>query len=146
MTYHCRLCDKSMKYMSETRHIKSQPHLMFSNSIVWRYIIQNPNTLEKGNTRRKYNFNHNNIFDSYEVDIGLRVGTNTNQNKNIKLHRWNVFHKLWRDDLTIFSDYIKLHQENTLLKLKKKHFYVQKILHLIIVWLIQCMPLNVDFI
>ena len=43
MGYYCKLCDKSIMDNSKYNHLKSITHKMLSESIMRRYIIQNPN-------------------------------------------------------------------------------------------------------
>ena len=53
-SFHCKVCDKSIKIKSEKRHQKSQNHQALTKSINSRYYIKNPNFVDVEELLRKY--------------------------------------------------------------------------------------------
>ena len=54
MTYYCKLCDKSIMNKSKYDHLKSIGHKILDESIIPRYIIQDPNIKNIDEIMRKY--------------------------------------------------------------------------------------------
>ena len=47
--FNCKLCDKSIKIKSKKKHLNSTNHKYLSDSIIFSYIIQNPDFLKIDN-------------------------------------------------------------------------------------------------
>ena len=67
MSYYCKLCDKTMKNSTKYKHNKSRYHIAFSNAIICRYIILNPDFDKFEEIMRKYVIIQNKEYDEYRV-------------------------------------------------------------------------------
>ena len=47
--FNCKLCDKSIRIKSKRKHLNSQYHTFLYDRIIFRYIIPNPEFLQRGN-------------------------------------------------------------------------------------------------
>ena len=63
--FNCKLCDKSNKNKSKKKHLKSTNHKYLSDSIIFRYVIQNPDFLKIENTLKNYVLDYNKKFEYY---------------------------------------------------------------------------------
>ena len=63
----CKLCDKSIKIKSKKKHLTSTNHKYLGNSIIFRYIIQNPDFLKKDNTLKNYVLEYNKKFENFTI-------------------------------------------------------------------------------
>ena len=61
--FNCKLCDKSIKNKSKKIHINSQYQKYLSDSIIFRYIVPNPDFLHIEN------FLKNNILENIKTFI-----------------------------------------------------------------------------
>ena len=61
--FNCKLCDKPNKIKPKKKHLNSTNHKYLSNSIIFRYIFQNPDFLKKDNTLKNYVFDYNKNFE-----------------------------------------------------------------------------------
>ena len=57
--FNCKLCDKGIKMKSKKKHLNSIYHRYLSDSIIIRYIIQNPDFLNIDNTLKNYVVDYN---------------------------------------------------------------------------------------
>ena len=62
--FNCKLCDKSIKTKSKTKHSISTNHKFLSNRILFRYIVPNPDFLHIENILKNYVLDHNKKFES----------------------------------------------------------------------------------
>ena len=57
--FNCKLCDKSIKIKSRKKYLKSQHHKYLSDSIIFRYIVPNPDFLNIENILKNYVLEYN---------------------------------------------------------------------------------------
>ena len=65
--FNFKLCDKSIKIKSKKKHLNSTNRKYLSDSIIFRYIIQNPDFLKIDNTLKIYILDYNKKFEYYRI-------------------------------------------------------------------------------
>ena len=66
--FNCKFCEKSNKFKPKGKHLNSREHKNSSDSIISRYILENPNFLKIDNTLKTYVLDYNknlNIIQLY---------------------------------------------------------------------------------
>ena len=56
--FNCKLCDKSIKYKSREKQLKSQYHKSLNMSIISRYSVANPDFLQIEKILKNYILNY----------------------------------------------------------------------------------------
>ena len=72
MTYHCKLCDKLLRYEIKDEHFKSNCHKFFELFTITRYFVGNPNFINLSDIMKKYVDIHNkkySFFSFYEMKV-----------------------------------------------------------------------------
>ena len=88
MTYHGKLCDKTMQTVSKYKHLQSEFRSSIVNPFIWRYIIPSPNFMKIGDTTRKDTDIHDKKYEEYEIIILLKLLMPSNQVKLIRIRRF----------------------------------------------------------
>ena len=81
MSYYCILCGKS-----KNNHLKSVTHKMLSESIIRRYIIQNPINNVIDEIMKRYTIIYNKEYERYLVRCVLKLLTTTNRVRYIRIN------------------------------------------------------------
>ena len=85
MAYFCIFCDKTMKSLPKYKHFKSKTHTSFTNSIISRYIIPNPNFFEVDEILREFVNNHKKKSEVNDLYCLLKLRTTTNRVRHIRI-------------------------------------------------------------
>ena len=68
----CKLCDKTIKIKSKKEHLNSRDHKYLSESIIFRYIILNPDFIKVDEILSKFVNIYNKTYEQYEVRCLLK--------------------------------------------------------------------------
>ena len=65
--YYCRICDKSIKFSSKNKHLKSNYHKSLSDRIICKYTVKNPNFLQIEDILKNFVDDYNKKFEFYII-------------------------------------------------------------------------------
>ena len=93
--FHCELCDKSVNIKSKKKHINSQSHRSFTNKIIHKSNIKNPNFLQIENILQEHVDDYNKKFEFYLIYCKrkLHFSDTIIDIKSDRLH--NIFPPSW---------------------------------------------------
>ena len=66
-SFHCDLCDKSIKFRSEKKHLNSRYHKSLNESIICKYTIKNPSFLHMEGILKNYVDDYNKKFEFFLI-------------------------------------------------------------------------------
>ena len=76
MTYHCKVCDKIIRYEIKDKHFKSNCLNFFDQFTITRYIVGNPNINNLSELMKKYIDIHNKKNSFFHIICVMKVDGN----------------------------------------------------------------------
>ena len=92
MNYYCILCDETIKRMCKNKHFETEIHISSESSIIRRYIFLNPGFDKVDEIMRKDVIMYNKKHDQYGVRCLLKLITNKNNIKYIRITTNSILH------------------------------------------------------
>ena len=107
--FHCEICDKSIKIRSKKKHSNSRYHKSLSESVICRYIVENPSFLHMEDILKNYVDDYNKKFVLYMIICKWKLHfsdtiINVKSDRLYNIHRagWNL-----RRSLKSKSEYLE---------------------------------------
>ena len=65
--FHCELCDKSIRIRYKKKHLNSQYHKSLTESIIFKYTVENPSFFQMEDILKNYVDDHHKKFEFYLI-------------------------------------------------------------------------------